>query len=101
MGEDEKYNLEEADWNNLFPDTSMKTNRYTGIKISNAEAVSDFFTSVFPFKIDRSSGVLIPSDDNDINLFLKEIENGTVNNAWTATACLQIVRMVQCHWKKM
>ncbi|KAK2516375.1 hypothetical protein Q9966_015135 [Columba livia] len=39
------------------------------------------YMSVFPFKIDRSSGVLIPSDDNDINLFLKEIENGTVNNA--------------------
>lgn len=99
MGEDEKYNIEEADWNNLFPDTGMKANRYTGIKISNAEDVSDFFTSVFPFKIGRSSRVLIPSDDN-INLFLEEIENGTVNNAWIATACLQIVRMVQCHLKK-
>ena len=45
--------------------------RYTGIKISNAENMSDFFTSVFPFIIDRSRRVLIPSGDNDINLFLK------------------------------
>lgn len=71
MGEGGKYNREEADWKNLFPDTHMQTNRYTGIKISNTEDMSDFFTSVFPFIIDRSRGVLIPSDDNDINLFLK------------------------------
>lgn len=92
MGEDGKYNIEAAAWKNLFPD--MQTNRFTGIKISNAEDMSDFFTSVLPFIIGRSRGVLIPSDDNDINLFLKEIENGTVNNAWTVTVSLPIVRMV-------
>lgn len=59
----------------------MQCNRYNGIKISIAENVSDFFTSVLSSKINRSGGILISSDDNDNTLFLKEIENGTVNNA--------------------
>lgn len=61
MGEDGKNNIEEADWKNFFPDTHRQTNGYTGIKISNAEDVSDFFTSVLPFTIDRSGwGYLYP-----------------------------------------
>lgn len=62
MGEDGKCNTE-ADWKNLFPDIHMQTNKYTGIKISNTEDVSDL-TNVFLFIIDRSRGVLIPSDDD-------------------------------------
>lgn len=71
MGEDGKYNIE-ADWNNLFPDIHMQTNKYTGIKISNTEDVSDF-TNVFLFIIDRSRGVLIPSDDMALSCSWKKL----------------------------
>lgn len=84
MGEDGTYNIE-ADWSNLFPDIHIHTNKSTGIKISNTEDVSDF-TKVFLFIVDK--GYTDAHWWYNIVLFLKEIENGTVNDVWTVTASL-------------